>query len=137
MLSETVCWYTIKVCKKIIEAGQWKIFYLEVTYNLASEIVPSQAIDLPIFPSATPIERIMDFNSVVKLKIAPVINNRFEKIIYQEIAIKELLTRFSLSNMDKTKMKKIIIELLSILQENKIIESRFQLNCIIFIFMKK
>ena len=111
MLSETVCWYTIKVCKKIIEAAQWKIFYLEVTFNLTSDIVPSQAIDLPIFSSATPIERVMDFNSVVKPKISPVINNRSDKVIYQEIAIKEIdsiISRFMKGDIDAHQLDLIL-----------------------------
>ena len=52
-LSEKICYYTIKIRKKIIKKVKWLIVYGDFVLRLTNAIVPSQAIGLAI-PLQTP-----------------------------------------------------------------------------------
>lgn len=43
-LSEKICYYTIKIRKKIIEKAKWLIIYGDFVLRFTNDIVPSQAI---------------------------------------------------------------------------------------------
>ena len=89
MFSEKFCCCTIKVRKKIIKGIEWSIFYLEVSLSVANGVIPSQAIGLPVFPTSAPKMRFTQSISE-KVKIAPVIHNIADKVIYTEPEIDEL-----------------------------------------------
>jgi hypothetical protein len=63
MLSEKFCYCTIKVRKKIIKGIEWGIFYIGVSFNFATGIIPSQAIGLPILPTTPLITRSIHSNA--------------------------------------------------------------------------
>ena len=89
MFSEKFCCYAIKGRKKIIKGIKWSIFYLEVSLSVANGVIPSQAIGLPVFPTSAPKMRFTQSISE-KVKIASVIHNIADKVIYTEPEIDEL-----------------------------------------------
>ena len=90
MFSEKFCCCTIKVRKTIIKGITWSIFYLEVILNIVNVGVPTKTIGVfPVFPMGAPKMRFTQSISE-QVKIAPVIDNIADKVIYTESEIDEL-----------------------------------------------
>lgn len=91
--------------KKLEKKIQWIMVYVEVGVRLANGITPSQAIGIPIRPTAVPIVTVRNMNSnfSAKPKIAPIINTRSDRISYQKITADEfdsILSRFLKGDID-------------------------------------
>lgn len=89
MFSEKFCCCTIKIRKKVIRGIKWSIFYLDVSLSVSNGVIPSKAIGLSVFPTSAPKLRCTQSISE-KVKIAPVIHNIADKVMYTELEIYEL-----------------------------------------------
>ena len=91
-LSEKICCSTIKVREKIIKGIKWSIFYLEVGVSVANEVIPSQAIGLPIPPQTPAIMRSIHSNADLSKQaiIAQVIQQMPAEIDFTQKEMNEL-----------------------------------------------
>ena len=86
MLSEQFCCYAIKIRKKIKKGIGQGVFYVEFSTILANAI--SQSVTLPLFPTLLPKIRVNE--PFEKVKCAPIIENRANKVTYIDSEIDEL-----------------------------------------------
>jgi hypothetical protein len=57
MLSEKVCYFTIRIGKKIVRNPKLLVISVELIFRITNGAVPSHAMGLPIFPTTPPIMR--------------------------------------------------------------------------------
>ena len=76
--------FSIWVYKKIIKKTKWLVVYGDFILSLTNNVVPSQPIGLPIFPTTLAIMRSIhsDADLLKKVIIARVSNNRPDKMYF-------------------------------------------------------
>ena len=91
-LSEKICYYTIKIRKKIVRKTKRVFAYGQLIFSLGNGLAPTQAIGLPILPSTSPIMRSIYSNADLSKKaiIAQVIQDMPAEIYFTESEIDEL-----------------------------------------------
>lgn len=67
-LSEKICYYTIKIRKKIVRKTNWLFAYGQLIFSLGNELATRQAIGLPILLSTSPIMKSIYSNAGLSKK---------------------------------------------------------------------
>jgi hypothetical protein len=89
-LSEKICFYTIRIRKKIIKKAKRLVVYGDLILRLTNCVVPFQAIGKQILPTTPPIMRSSHSDTPKKVIIARVINKSPEKIVFTEKQMDQL-----------------------------------------------
>jgi hypothetical protein len=91
-LSDKICCYTIRICKKIIKKAKWLIVCGDFILLVTNGVVPSKAIGLPILFETPPITRHIHSNAGLSKKaiIAQVIQDMPAKIVFNKTEMNQL-----------------------------------------------